>query len=202
VQLDTLGILLGFAAVTFAALEPQRWQAALISAAGFAAVVLWVGLGLGLGPEPGPGRFPGASSVAFLVVGAAALALAKPRWSDAAAACAGGAAGLWAGVLELQGLPVLSAAIVAALPPAASALLARRNGRFAPAALREEALALVVVFGLLVALVPEVVAGWRAAAAFGSLAQEASEDGTTAWMLILAILCAAGGSVYSLWRRR
>lgn len=191
-QLDTLGILLGFAAVAFAALEPRRWQVALISAAAFAGVVL------GIGAD----RAPAASSAAFLAAGVAALALAKPRWGAVAAACAGGAAGLWASVLELQGLPAAPAALVAALPPAASALLARRSARFAPPGLREEALALVVVFGLLVALVPEVLAGWRSAAAFGSLSGGASGSGGTAWMVIWAILCAAGGGAYALWRRR
>ncbi|HEU4618957.1 MAG TPA: hypothetical protein VFV10_13030 [Gammaproteobacteria bacterium] len=191
-QIDTLGILLGFAAVTLAALEPRRPWVALVSLAGFAAGAAWLG----------PARFPDPGTAAFLAAGPAALALAKPRWGAGAAACAGLAAALWAGVMQVQGLPALPAAAVAALPPAAAALLARRSGRFAPAGLREEALALVVVLGLLVALVPEVVAGWRSASAFGSTPQEAARAGGTAWMLAAASLCAVGGALYALWRRR
>jgi hypothetical protein len=191
VQVDTLGILLGFAAVVFAALEPRKRAVAPIAVGGFVAVVL------GLGPA----RFPEPSSAAFLAAGVASLALARPRWAAAAAACTGAVAGLWAGVLQLQGLGVVPAAFAAAVPPLVSALLAARDGRFAPPRLREEALVLVAVLGLLVALVPDIVAGWHSAAAFGSM-PAGDRNGGAAWMLALVLVCSAGGALYAWWRRR
>jgi hypothetical protein len=192
VRIDALGILLALAAAAFAAVEPRRPGERLVPFVGFAAAASIFG----------PQRFPGPDAVGVLIAGAAALGLARPAWRAAALGAAGISAGLWAGVLQIQGLPAAPALVLAALPAVAAGVLAVRRRGFAPPQLREESFVLVALFGLVVGLAPDLAEGWHSAARLAAAPRAASGGAWAPWIAIFATGCAAAGALYSLWRRR
>lgn len=147
------------------------------------------------------GRPPDVVWVAALTALVAAAQLVR-RMSPVAAAVAGGALGaIWASLLHAAGLPWAAAAPVAAAPPMLSAFLAARSPRFAPAIIREEALLVVLVAGLVVAMVPNIQEGWRSAVALNIQDQNANSQIIPNWAFGLTGASLALGGLYSLWRR-
>jgi hypothetical protein len=144
---------------------------------------------------------PDVSAMAFCVVAAGATALARPQWVLLPPLAAGLFAAAWSSVLRAQGLPWLPAVLLAvAVLLGARAVAARRAG-FAPPELRDEALVVVASFGLLLAVGPDVVAGWRSAV---SLKAEplAGQGGVGPWLGALALGCVLLGGAYTAWKRR
>ena len=183
-----LGLLCALAAAVLAAAVARRRDAAAM-AAGFGAAVLW------LPPEP---RVTGAA-VALV----AAAALVRPgRLRFVGGAAAGLLAGAWTHVLAANGFAWWSAWLLAAGVAVVSAGAAWRNPRFAPPAIREEALAALAVGALIVAAAPAVATGWSAAEAMNLRTGGVSQAGVHPAVLAALGAVVALGGAHALRRRR
>ena len=188
--LHAVGLLCALACATLATAARDR-GGVLALAAAFALGAFW------LEPEA---RWAGG-----LVAAAAGLSLARPHGASAALSvslAAGLAGGLWTRVLVGYGLPAWTAWLVAAAVLAAAASLARRDARFAPPGLRDDALAALGALGLAVAAVPAVTAGWRAAAAMNLEADGLVRPGVHPWVVVGVAAMVSLGGLHTLWRRR
>lgn len=187
--LHSLGMVCSLGAVILAAGVRDR-RGAVALAAGFVAGAVW------LRPEP--------LLAGGLAVAAAALSLTRPRRVPVSfldAVVAGLLGGLWGHVLAQFGLPVWSAWLLAAIVVAAAALLSQRRPRFAPEAMREDALLAYAFLGALVAAWPAVTTGWRAASAMNLESEETIRTVVQLPVAIgLASLASLGG-LHALWRR-
>ena len=185
-------MLSGFGATVFASVgaDRGRW---LALALGFAAVIFWNYHGQPL-DTAWIGGLSALAAVAHLVV---------PGRGWMATAVGGALAAIFQVVLQAQGLPPAAAWTAAVTPPVAACWLAARRGDFAPQALREEALLMVLGVALLVAVTPGVAAGWRSAVALNATADRGGSDlALPAWALSLSGSAAAAGGLASLWRHR
>ena len=185
-----VGLLCALAAAIFATAAGDRRGVPAL-AGGFALGALW------LEPEP---RWTGA-----IVAAAAGLLLARPRGAPASLAgalTAGLAGGLWTRVLAGYGLPAWTAWLLAAGVLAFAASSSRRDPRFAPPGVRDDALAALAALGMAVAAAPAVALGWRAAAAMNLETDGLVRPGVHPWVVVgVAALISLGG-LHSLRRRR
>ncbi len=191
-----LWILCGLAAVVLTAEPAARWPGRVALAAGFAS-----GLALAF-----PDRPPEPVWVGGLVAVAAALVLFRPAAGPLAAVVGGTVAAVWGVLLHLQGTPLALAMPVAAAVPMASEILAARHRAFAPEALRDEALLVLIALGLLVAMAPGAVAGWQSAEALNadaaSNSMNAARQAIPAWTLVTTLAATCLGGAYAMWMRR
>lgn len=166
------------------------WVGIIAFAGGFAGAVRW------LVPEP-----------AWLATGVALMAaacLADSRVKPLAAVMAGLLAGTWASLLVETGLPLIAALSVTIGPAVVSAWFTASRREFAPAAIRDEALAILGVGGVLVAIAPDVLAGWRSAAVL-NIEPGAGARGVGAvheWVWAVTGLAAVAGGAHAVRRRR
>lgn len=179
-------MLCGLGAAIFAATAVNRRDVVVLTA-GFLVAALWW--------QPGPAWTGG------LVTLVAALHVARPNVAWATAACGGLLAGLWAPALQSEGVPAPVAWLLGAGVPLVAAALAVRRAGFAPASLREDAVAAVGAFGLLVAMGPAVSAGWGSAAAMNLEPGSGVRPGLDVSALVLGAAMLAGGGAHALWRR-
>jgi hypothetical protein len=187
VPLHSIGIVSALAAVVL--VSARRFSAPALGALAF--VFLVVALGVRVPPA--------AETLAGLVALAAALALAGPRHALAAAACGSALGGLWVCVLRSEGLPPWAAVLAAFVPLAVAAWSARRP-TFAAAGLREEALVLVAVLAIVVAVGAEALEGWRAATALRAAPIEEIEIAAAPWTSVVAAVSIGLGAVFALWK--
>ena len=188
--LHAVGLLCALACATLATAARDR-RGVLALAGGFALGAFW------LQPEA---RWTG-----VLVAAAAGLSLARPYGASASLSvslAAGLAGGLWTRVLAGYGLPAWAAWLAAAGVLAVAAASARRDARFAPPALRDDALAALGALGLAVAAAPAVTAGWRAAAAMNLEADGLVRPGVHPWVVLGFAAIISLGGLHSLRRRR
>ena len=156
--------------------------------AGFAVATIW------LRPEP--------VWVGGMVAVVAALGLAwSRRFGPLGAAVAGVLAGLWVHVLESYGLPGWTTLPLAAAVPGTAVVLAHRSPRFAPPALREDALLTVGVLGLVVAAAPVLSLGWRSAVAMNLEPGGGVRPAMGLWVTLGLGAVVALGGLHTLWRR-
>ena len=179
-------MLCGLGAATLATtVTGRRDMVALI--AGFCVATVWF--------RPDPVLIGGAVA---LVAG---LGLGVPRLGPLSTAVAGVLAGLWVHVLQGYGLPGWSAVSLAAAVPGTAVALAHRSPRFAPLALREDALLTICVLGLVVAASPALSTGWRSAVAMTVEPGSGAQPATELWVpLGLGAVVSLGG-LHTLWRR-
>ena len=185
-----VGLLCALACATLATAARDR-RGVIALAGGFALGAFWI--------EP-EARWTG-----VIVAAAAGLSLARPDGAPAslsASLAAGLAGGLWTRVLAGYGLPAWTAWLVAAGVLAVAASSARRDPRFAPPALRDDALAAVVAVGLAVAAAPAVATGWSAAAAMNLEAGGLVRPGVHPWVVLGFAAMVSLGGLHSLRRRR
>lgn len=149
-----------------------------------------------------PDALPDPAAVGGAIVAVAATALLRPRYADLIAASAGVLAAIWMSMLEAVGAPLIAAILIAVAPVICSAFFTRRDLKFAPLDLREEALLLVLVFAVVVALAPGVAAGWQSATALNLEQKEVGAQVVPAWTLLFTLGAAAAGGLYSVWMRR
>lgn len=190
-ELQAAGVLMALAAAVFAGqADGARASLAAMLAALALAGAAFVRLGA-----------PDVSAIAFCVVAAGATALARPQWVLLPPLAAGLFAAAWISVLRAQGLPWLPAVLLAVSVSLAARALAARRAGFAPPELRDEALVVVAAFGLLLAIGPDVVDGWRSAV---SLQAEplAGQGDVGPWLGALAFGCVLLGGAYTAWKRR
>ena len=155
--------------------------------AGFGVATLW------LQPEP--------VWIGVMVALGAVLGLGWSRFGPLSAAVAGALAGLWGHVLQGYGLPGWSAVPLAAAVPGAAMVLAHRSPRFAPRALREDALLTICALGLVVAAVPALSTGWRSAAAMNLESGSGVPPAPGLWVIAGLVAVVSLGGLHSLWRR-
>ena len=179
---------LGSVAMATFAVGPRNLAALAI---GFAAASLAVR----------PSNLPDPAWVGGIVAGIAAAAVLRPRYAALFAATAGILAGIWMPMLEVAGVPLAAAALIAAAAPLCSALFSR-DSRFAPLVVREEALLFVLVIAVVVAVAPGVAAGWQSATALNLQQKEVGAQVVPAWTLLLTLGAAAAGGLYTVWMRR
>ena len=179
-------MLCGLGAATFATTVTGRRDIAALLA-GFGVAAIW------LRPEP--------VWIGGMVALVAMLGLGLPRLGPLSTAVAGVLAGLWVHVLQGYGLPGWSAVALAAAVPGTAVVLAHRSARFAPLALREDALLTICVLGLMVAAAPGLSTGWRSAATMNLQPGGSVLPATNLWLpLGLGAVVSLGG-LHTLWRR-
>ena len=118
-----------------------------------------------------------------------------------AALAAAGGAGTLALLIRDLGVPLVFAAPLATLPPAAAALLSAARNEFAPQAMRDEALLLVVVGGLGVAMLPGISDGWHSALTLRSADPTPAARALPMWAVLTATSSLLLGGAYGAWRR-
>jgi hypothetical protein len=186
------------------------WMVCALGAAVFAAaahrrvrdrVALIVGFIAGLALVS-PTGIPDVTVVGFVAAGAAALYLFRPRFSLVAVALGGSLGGVFASLLQLQGLPSWLALAVAAALLVVPVHLAATRPAFAPDVLRDEGLLAIAVVALTAAMLPGVLDGWQAAANLAATTDRATAAGLPLWTLALLLVASCLGALYSSWSRR
>jgi hypothetical protein len=184
-------MLCGLGAAIFAT-TATRWDSAAAMAAGFGAAVVFIR----------PELLPDAGWTGSIVAVVAALHIFRRDVRFLGPICGGALAGIWSALLETQGLPREVSLAVAAMLPAVSALLTVKRPAFAPESLREEALLVMCALGLGVAMIPDILSGWRSALALNRQAQDNANHIIANWVLVLSAISVALGGLYSFLRRR
>ena len=191
--LHALALLSGLSSPVFAATpRPSLWLRLLLIAAGFAAAAWFLS-----------GRTPDAARTAASLAAVGAARLAWPTRLEPVMPLASGAAAavLWR-VLGAQALPQSLAIVVATLPGLASAWFTTARPQFAPPRLRDEALLLVLAFGVVVAVVPAFAEGWHAALSLNAQSMSTQPAPVPLWTATTAASVVALGAGYSAWRYR
>jgi hypothetical protein len=192
--LFALQILCALAALAFAAeaaVRPRRW---LPLAAAAAATLTASFLST---------RAPDVSALAALLAAGALSAIVWPHQRPTAAALSAGVAtGVGLALMRQEGAPAWVAALLAIVPTALAWWLSQSRPRFAPLAMRDEALVLLLVIGVAVALLPGVLDGWRTAVSLNVSAGDPSRLALPSWALAVSGAAIALGGCYSAWRHR
>jgi len=185
-------MLCALGAATFATTTAGKYKSLISVVLGFAAATIFFRAQF----------LPDAAWIGMTVAVVAALQIFRKdvRWLSPL--CAGALGGLWSVLLQIQGLPMVVSIPIAAVVPAAAGYLAARRKAFAPEALREEAMLLMLVLGLAVAIIPEVTSGWQAALALNRDEGKTSDQINANWVLVLSSVSVVLGGLYSLLRRR
>jgi hypothetical protein len=171
---------------------PRLWFSGAALGLSFAAAVVWVR----------PDRPPEPAVVSGFAALTTALQLFRPKYSLVAAAYGGALAGLSASLLQVYGVAVAFAIVLAAIPPAAAGVLGFRVRDFAPRDLREQALLGLLLFSMIWALAPGVAAGWHSALNLNIAGRNATAYSIPAWTLSLGAMSMALGGAWAVWRRR
>ena len=128
---------------------------------------------------------------------ALAIAVSPPTAAvrAACAAVAGVLVGLWGGLIADLGAPLALVLPFVAAPALVCARLVDRRPGFAPPVLREEGLALLLLFGLATAFLPSLTSGWHSAGALNAGARPAGVLIGPGLTVIVASTFAAGGLI-------
>ena len=191
-ELQLLTILCSLAAIVFATVAPRSVGHWLTMGVAFAGITVALAAG----------HFVDQSAAAG-ITGVAAIGMLVRPWFGhlLAAALAGAAAGLAAVGLVIQGLPLPAALVLTAAAPALSAWLYARNEGFARPIMREEALLIVAGLGILLAIGPDMVAGWQSAVALRAQPVAAPALEMNAWAFIAVGACLSLGCLWAYLRR-
>jgi hypothetical protein len=192
VFISAFGILCAFALVVFAAAGARSYIGPAVAAAG--AVLTWFVLPAGSLPDP----VWGALAILLLT----ALLLLQPERRMLASAGAGASAAAWLALLVGQGLPALPSFAVTLGVAAAVFALNRRDHRFAPDELVEEALLVCLAYSMLIACWPAVSSGYGSAIVFTTERVSAPDTTSAPWALQLSLSLIVLGGLYGFWKRR
>jgi hypothetical protein len=187
-------MLCGLGAAIFATTGAGKRETLGFLALGFVAAAIFIR----------PEALPDTAWAGCIAAGVAALQIFRPDVRWLALLCGGALAGFWSALLQIQGLPLGSAMVLAGIVPAVSGFLVQRRHEFAPESLREEAMLAMVALGLAVAILPEVSAGWQSALALNREAAGSSSQNQIIanWVLVLSAASVVLGGLYALLRRR
>jgi len=186
-----LAMLCALGAVVFATASDASRRSSVSAAALFCVGLAWT-LGVAI---------PALEVVGGLAaVGSAALLL-RPAWKTSAAGVGGALAGVWSGVLTLQGMAWWVAVPLAIAAPAAGAF-AQRRPEFAPPHILDEALVFICALGLGVAMLPGVLDGWGAAQSLTIQPVDMQGQVVPAWTVAMTGTALGLGAGYALWSRR
>ncbi len=168
-------LLCGLGAVVFVSAAQRSWQTLVWTSVGFA-------LSIWLPTDP--------QRIGLLAAVASVIMIVKPQWHWFAAFTAG----MLVGPLDYSIWYVAFA--LSAVMAAFAIPLPRRI-------IREEALAGLALFGLLLALAPSIAQGWQSALALNVANQTNSGQAVPNWVLLLVTGCVLIGGLYqSIYRRR
>ena len=187
VLMFALGMLCALGSATFAT-AAVRSSSLVVALTSFTVAAIW------FSPLP--------TVTELCVVLAAAMLLVWPKWWFPASALAGGLAGLWVSVLQAQGIPAVGAFGIALSIPAVSVWMTRTRKTFAPKVMQEEALLAMGGFGLILAMGPDVLAGWQTANAMNLDPGSGREGFMEDWLVLLTVGAGLGGGLHALRRRR
>lgn len=146
------------------------------------------------------GAVPDAAPVAGLAALIAGVKLYRPHWTALPAVCGGLLAGALGGLLVSEGISPIAAWPVAAAIPAVTLLLSR-DSRFAPDAVIEEGVLLLLLLALGAAAGPAILDGWQSAGSLNAM-PEAANLALPAWVLIVVGTSIGIGGMWSAWRHR
>jgi len=189
--LQLLVVLCGFGAVVFAAGAGNNWRRWLSLGSGFLVAIAWSRTGRPLDPM----------WVGGIVAVAAIYQLVRPPRPLLMAASSGLLASVWGVILHEQGVPLAAAITIAVASPISSAWLAGQRSDFAPRALFEEALLMLLCLAVVVAMAPGVYEGWESAVAL-NVVPESNRRAVPTWVLLVNTAAVALGGLVSLWKRR
>jgi hypothetical protein len=147
-------------------------------------------------------QLPDAAWTGAVVALVAAVRIFRPGIRLLAPMCGGALAGVWAAIIQTQGIAPPVGLAVTGTVLVASALCTAKLPGFAPESLREEALLVTVALGIVVAVLPEMSAGWQSALVLNREEQTSSNHVIANWVLVLSAASVALGGLYSLLRRR
>lgn len=187
-----LWMLCALGAVVFATAAAPHVRPITALATGLIAGVVWWS----------PARVPDAAVTGILTSLAAALYVFRPRLRLVSAAFGGALAGMLAALVEMYGVsprvsPVAGIALVAV-----PIWLARTRPSFAPDLLCDEAMLMIGLLGLSVAILPGVMDGWQAATNLAAATERVATTSLPMWTLLLLLTTSSCGAFYSLWSRR
>ena len=192
VALLALWMLCAVGAATFAAVAAARRRWLIALAVGFFLVILFPGRQ----PAPDPevaGLFAAAGAVVYLF---------RPRYAWVALLLGGALAGMLTQVMGVIGAPPAVTAPLIAIGLAAVVWRSRTRSDFSPEMLREEALLIVCILGLVVAVLPSVLDGWQAAANLNVQGESVAEQAIPMWTLTVVAASVLLGAAHALWSRR
>ena len=181
---------LGAATFAAAAAPRRRWLIAL--ALGFVSPVVF----------SGPAPVPDPEVAGLFAAGGAIVYLFRPRYAWFAFVLGGAVAGMLIQVTTVLGAPALVSAPLVAVGMAGIVWLARTRPVFSPEALREEALLIVCMLGLAVAVLPSVLDGWQAARNLNMRVENVATQAIPTWALSVVATSTLLGAAYALWSRR
>lgn len=190
VTFHALWMLCALGATTFAAAAAPRRRWLVAFAIGFLAIVMRPG------GQPDPevaGLFAALGAIVYLF---------RPRYAWLGFVLGGALAGMLVQVMGLVGGPVVVTAPLVALGLGATVWLVRTRPAFAPVALREEALLIICMLGLGVAVMPSVLDGWQAAANLNTRIENVAQQAIPMWVLSVVAASTLLGAAYALWSRR
>ena len=180
----------GLGACVFAALAAKQKHVFLLIT-GFIAAMAWIWLE----------RLPDPVWMEGLAVGIVILIFRRPTLIWLALVFGGILAGLLGSLLQSEGIGVVPAALGSVALLAVSAGFGIGRPKFAPAAIRDDALILVASVGLLLAVVPALSQGWQSAVALNVGERGSSAPPVPVWVLVIGGASLGLGGAYSVWRR-
>lgn len=160
----------------------------------FAATAAWLML---------QGRLPDHAWVGVPAAVVSGAMLARPGRVVVPIALSGVLAASWGALLASQDVPVFLALPGALLVPMAALHFAFHRPGFVTPVMRDESLTGTVIGGLLVAMLPGILDGWRAAGNLSVPGDPAAPAAMIpAWTLVIGAAAIASGALYSVWSRR
>lgn len=148
-------------------------------------------------------HLPDAVLLGGLTAAGAAAYLFKPRFRWVSLAIGGILAGCWTALLEVQGLPLVMAVLVAGALIAGTVCVSHSRASFAPDVLVDDGLLAIGALGLAVAIAPGVLDGWHAATNLSGSPDRAAEPAAIPmWTLAFILMSSSLGALYALWSRR
>ena len=189
--LYALAMLCALGATSFATVVAGRWYGVGVLALSFVLAV-W----------RGTGETTNEVWVGWLVAFVAGVGILRPRTCLLPAATSGVLAGIWVGLLEVQGWPATPAVLLAGGVLFMAVFLTNWHPEFAPMALREEALLVMCGLGLLVAMAPQIVAGWGTAGALNLDPGSHVRMIVQTWVVVVTGASVSLGGWHALRRRR
>ncbi len=181
---------LGAATFAAAAAPRRRWLIAL--AIGFVSPAVF----------SGPAPVPDPEVAGLFAAGGAIVYFFRPRYAWFAFVLGGAVAGMLVQVTTVLGAPALVSAPLVAVGLAGIVWLARTRPVFSPEPLREEALLIVCMLGLAVAVLPSVLDGWQAARNLNVRVENVATQAIPTWALSVVATSTLLGAAYALWSRR
>lgn len=186
-----LWLLCAVAAVAFAARAAARTRLLLATGVGYLLALAWSGVD----------RLPDPELAGVVAALAALVYLFRPGLDWAAAASGGVLTGMLTTLVGAVGAPPPLAVGLVGLVVGVTVWLVRARPGFAPDVLQEDALLIVGLTGLSVAMLPNLLDGWQAAANL-NVPAETARRAIPAWSMTLIVVSMLLGAVSSVWRRR